>query len=117
MSEYTTIIQFIVSPLLVAALAGIGWITRNYLRAIRHQVENDHTTNLRNDIDDIKDALRLKPVVAQDDIDRVLDCLEKQRMSNVKVHAAVERIEAVLAGSNDRLTRIETRLDTHIEKH
>ena len=117
MGEYTAIIQFIISPLLVAALAGVGWITRTYLRAIRHQVENDHTTNLRNDIDDIKDALRLKPFVSQDDIDRVLDCLEKQRMANVKVHAAVDRIEAVLAGSNDRLTRIETRLDTHIEKH
>lgn len=38
-------------------VAAVGERTRQHAKATREQVQNSHSTNLRDDLDDIKDAL------------------------------------------------------------
>lgn len=55
------VINAVFGPLLIAVLAGIGWLVRDYLRAIHrntsataeHVVNSHQATNLRDDIDTI----------------------------------------------------------------
>lgn len=53
-------IGLVLSALVTAGFAYLGITvdrTRRHAKATRHQVENDHTTNLRNDVDGLKRAV------------------------------------------------------------
>lgn len=91
-------VQYVVGPFVVAILAGIGWLIRTYLKAIRHQVENDHGTNLRADVD------------------RILLSVEKHEENDRLIAGMIARIELVTNETSRGLIRLEDRFDRHIDK-
>jgi predicted metal-dependent hydrolase len=99
------VVQYVVSPLVLAILAGIGWIIRSYLKAIRHQVENDHGTNLRADVDRI-----ILAVEKHDKNDKALsEAVRSLTTQSAKTAASVEEL---IHGHR----RLEERFDRHIDK-
>ncbi len=62
---WVEVIDAVFGPLLIAVLAGVGWLIRDYLRAImadtsatvEHVVNSHAATNLRDDIDGITAAV------------------------------------------------------------
>ncbi len=62
---WVKVIDAVFGPLLIAVLTGVGWLIRDYLRAIRadtsatveHVVNSHAATNLRDDIDGITAAV------------------------------------------------------------
>lgn len=92
----TGFLQYILSPLLLAALAGIGWLSRTYLQAIRHQVENDHGTNLRADLD------------------RIIEVVEELRELEAAKAKTMGHIETLVTYQGSQLNRLEDRFFEHI---
>lgn len=100
------IFQYVIGPLLLAAVGAIGWLTRSYLHAIRHQVENDHETNLRSDVDRI-----IKAVDKHDENDSTL------ANAIASLTASVDRIENYSHLHTKKLERLEDRFDQHLLHH
>lgn len=91
-------LQYVVSPLVLAIVAALGWLSRSYLRAIRHQVENDHSTNLRSDVD------------------RIIEAVERHDGHDIALAQAVSRIEETTKDIRAQVGRLERRLDAHIDR-
>ena len=93
------ILQYVISPLILAVVAGIGWLIRSYLHEIRHEVKNDHTTNLRADVD------------------KIMAAVQGHHEHDTRLATAVARIEVAVSHHGNQLQRIEERFDAHMDKH
>lgn len=90
------VINAVFGPLLIAVLAGIGWLIRDYLRAIRrdtsatveHVVNSHQDTNLRDDIDAIAAA-----------VTSLRDEIRFERLERIESDRRIEQIAQLREGS------------------
>lgn len=92
-------VQFVWGPSLLLALAGLGWFFRRLLNLILHQVQNDHDTNLRNDVD------------------KIIIAVEKHDANDKTVVETLTKFGATLETLVKQGERHEKRLDEHLQHH
>ena len=97
-------IQYVLGPTILVMLAGIGWMVRYFLIEILHQVKNDHSSNLRDDMDELRAAQKDQAVAMQDHAD-----------ADDKLALVVSEIRTTLKITTQQLVRMERRLNTHLD--
>lgn len=107
-----TVIQFIIAPVLLAFLGAIGWLARSYLQEIRHQVKNEHKTNLRDDLDRVIETQHKQA----DLIGQMIETQKQQVETSAKQAFAIDRIELAVVHNVKQIDRFESRFDAHVDK-
>lgn len=110
-------LQYVVSPLVIAVVAGIGWLTKNYLQAIRGQVEDtDQDTSLRTEVTQIKEAVEKHEAADQKLAGAIHEATAALTRIDMRMKAIEGTCERIEDQAHARMGRIENRLDRHLDK-
>lgn len=101
-----SVVQYVVGPTFILILAGLGWMIRSYLRAIRGQVEgtpvgSSHTPH---------EPLR-------DDVSTILAAVREHHDADSQLATEMAGLKVAVQAQGSQLNRIEGRLNAHIDQH
>ena len=159
--ESPTVVQFVISPIVLSILAGVTWMIKRSLsviqekqveaarlqreseirqkkvadavdwlkglqagsatsiEAVRANVVNSHSTNLRNDVDSLAETAKQ----TQEAMREVVTLVQQHARADEELAVAISEIKSAIdalsftqRGMGDQLGRVERRLDAHIDR-